>query len=41
MQPALLAATFIAPGDPARIKVLQAEIYKSVRPFVEGIGKLL
>lgn len=35
------AATFIAPGDPARIKVLQAEIYKSVRPFVEGIGWLL
>jgi hypothetical protein len=35
------AATFIAPGDPARIKVLQAEIFNSVRPFMEGVGKLL
>jgi hypothetical protein len=35
------ASTFIAPGDPARIKVLQAEIYEDVRPFVEGVVKLL
>lgn len=33
--------TFIAPGDLARIKVLQAKIFNSIRPFVEGIGKLL
>ena len=35
------AATFMAPGDLARIKVLQANIFNSVRPFVEGILGLL
>lgn len=34
-------ATFMMPNDPTGVKILQAEIYKSVKPFVEGIGREL